>query len=428
MPKRKFELVQGASAKFWHVSQKGKQQVVTYGRIGTDGQTKTKTFDAPSEAKKSANKLIAQKLKKGYVEVGFAGSKKSKTASKKTNVKSIARKSNLKKFDAKQFKGLFDPIKKRDLKGHPKLTDALLKKVEKQMGIKFPSALVQLLKLQNGGFIQHTDFKIGRRTYELGAVWPIRENGIGPLVPEFADHLEMAEHGRLRKPELIFPFYGDGHFFFALDYRKNGPTKEPEIIYLDIEYKISCKKICDSFETFICGWQKPNIGSKKSIDIDAVDPDSIIWKTTRRYLMKHEPRKPRATDSMWLCISDGKLDLYECFCWQYKRRNGEWTEEFDTELWTRTSIKLKDVFALEISGASLYVNPFQMRASKKGKPATPPNTVTENEMERRGIGKPWVNKRAKKTFVFKAIHIANVKKRKAVLQTLQAAVKKAEKS
>ncbi len=73
MAKRKFELVEGNSSKFWHVEQKAKTQTVHYGRIGTNGQTKTKSFETAALAKASVEKLIQQKLKKGYVEVERAG-------------------------------------------------------------------------------------------------------------------------------------------------------------------------------------------------------------------------------------------------------------------------------------------------------------------------------------------------------------------
>lgn len=39
-----------------------------YGRIGTDGQTKSKSFADHAAASAAADKLIAQKVKKGYVE------------------------------------------------------------------------------------------------------------------------------------------------------------------------------------------------------------------------------------------------------------------------------------------------------------------------------------------------------------------------
>ena len=66
--KRYFEFVGGTSAKFWEVVVSGNEVTVRFGRIGTDGQTKTKTLPDTAAAVKHAEKLIAQKVAKGYQE------------------------------------------------------------------------------------------------------------------------------------------------------------------------------------------------------------------------------------------------------------------------------------------------------------------------------------------------------------------------
>lgn len=67
--KKYLEFKDSKSAKFWQIELNGNQYVVTYGKIGTDGQSKTKTFDTEEAAKKDADKLIASKIKKGYQEI-----------------------------------------------------------------------------------------------------------------------------------------------------------------------------------------------------------------------------------------------------------------------------------------------------------------------------------------------------------------------
>lgn len=67
---RRFELVEGTSAKFWQVTISDNDVTTQWGRIGTDGQTKTKTLDNAAAAEAEQTKLINQKTKKGYVEVG----------------------------------------------------------------------------------------------------------------------------------------------------------------------------------------------------------------------------------------------------------------------------------------------------------------------------------------------------------------------
>ena len=65
---RHFELVAGSSSKFWEVSINGNAMGVRFGRIGTNGQEQTKTFADPTNARHEADRLIAEKLKKGYIE------------------------------------------------------------------------------------------------------------------------------------------------------------------------------------------------------------------------------------------------------------------------------------------------------------------------------------------------------------------------
>ncbi len=66
---RLFEFKDGTSDKFWEISLDGDSHTVRYGRVGTDGQSKTKTFHSEEKAEASYNKLIEQKTKKGYQEV-----------------------------------------------------------------------------------------------------------------------------------------------------------------------------------------------------------------------------------------------------------------------------------------------------------------------------------------------------------------------
>jgi predicted DNA-binding WGR domain protein len=68
---RRFEFIAGLSAKFWEVTVAGADVIIRYGRLGTDGQTLTKSFADAASAQKQAEKLLGEKLKKGYVEVAL---------------------------------------------------------------------------------------------------------------------------------------------------------------------------------------------------------------------------------------------------------------------------------------------------------------------------------------------------------------------
>jgi predicted DNA-binding WGR domain protein len=65
---RYFEMIAGGSRKFWHVTVDGVELVVSFGRIGTDGQVKRKAFASESLARREADRLVREKLAKGYVE------------------------------------------------------------------------------------------------------------------------------------------------------------------------------------------------------------------------------------------------------------------------------------------------------------------------------------------------------------------------
>lgn len=66
--KRHFEFIGGNSAKFWEATVNGSTVTVCFGRIRTEGQTLTKTLPDATAAQRHADKLIAAKVKKGYVE------------------------------------------------------------------------------------------------------------------------------------------------------------------------------------------------------------------------------------------------------------------------------------------------------------------------------------------------------------------------
>ncbi|AKJ04056.1 putative DNA-binding WGR domain protein [Archangium gephyra] len=67
---RRFEFVEGASKKFWEIELQGTEFTVRWGRIGTNGQTQQKSFANTAKAQAEHDKLIAEKQKKGYSEVG----------------------------------------------------------------------------------------------------------------------------------------------------------------------------------------------------------------------------------------------------------------------------------------------------------------------------------------------------------------------
>jgi predicted DNA-binding WGR domain protein len=66
---RRFEFIAGTSSKFWQIAVTGKEVVVRFGRIGTEGQATTKTFPDEAAVERHTTKVIKEKLSKGYVAV-----------------------------------------------------------------------------------------------------------------------------------------------------------------------------------------------------------------------------------------------------------------------------------------------------------------------------------------------------------------------
>lgn len=66
---RRFELSEGTSNKFWEIVLDGKKFAVRFGRIGTNGQQQAKSFPTAAKAKAEHDKLVTEKLGKGYREI-----------------------------------------------------------------------------------------------------------------------------------------------------------------------------------------------------------------------------------------------------------------------------------------------------------------------------------------------------------------------
>lgn len=72
---RSFTFSDGKSNKFWNITLQGTGFTVQFGKIGTAGQTQIKDFADAAAATKEHDKLVAEKLKKGYVETTAAAAK-----------------------------------------------------------------------------------------------------------------------------------------------------------------------------------------------------------------------------------------------------------------------------------------------------------------------------------------------------------------
>lgn len=68
--KKYLKYIDGNSDKFWQIEVFNNEFTVTYGKNGTSGTSQTKSFDSNENCMKAAEKLLAEKIKKGYSENG----------------------------------------------------------------------------------------------------------------------------------------------------------------------------------------------------------------------------------------------------------------------------------------------------------------------------------------------------------------------
>ena len=121
----------------------------------------------------------------------------------------------------------------------PALTEDGIAAAETKIGHKLPKEYLDLLRVQNGGYIRFSLPDIGHDTIA----------GIGPLSPSLAGfNWEECQNYVSYPLKNLIPFDGDGHWYLCLDYRMNERT--PAITYLDIECDQE-RRIADSFAAYL---------------------------------------------------------------------------------------------------------------------------------------------------------------------------------
>jgi predicted DNA-binding WGR domain protein len=90
--RRYFELKDEKSSKFWEISQEFNKVTVRYGKIGTNGQIKTTEFSDDNSATMHYANLVAEKVRKGYVELSDSIAEDATNISVKPTKKTIIKK------------------------------------------------------------------------------------------------------------------------------------------------------------------------------------------------------------------------------------------------------------------------------------------------------------------------------------------------
>ena len=119
------------SHKFWEITVEGSAYTVRFGKVGTDGQTKTKNLDSGDEAIASAKKQIKAKEKKGYRREGGGKS----IISRLDQIKAW-----LKKHQPSEL----------ELWEQPPATDEAIAAAEEALGLSLPEDYKEYLRIHNG--------------------------------------------------------------------------------------------------------------------------------------------------------------------------------------------------------------------------------------------------------------------------------------
>ncbi|MGV9267239.1 SMI1/KNR4 family protein [Kitasatospora sp. NPDC003701] len=135
------------------------------------------------------------------------------------------------------------------------LTDEMVREVERLLGVTLPSALLDLLRVQNGGSVAADDdaFPTRRPTSWSDDHVPFGDlMGIGRCagMTSLLDSLYLVEEWGM--PAALVLLSGDGHCWIALDYRTCGRDGEPSVTWFETDLG-SELALADDFRSFVEG-------------------------------------------------------------------------------------------------------------------------------------------------------------------------------
>ncbi len=186
--RRRFELRDGSSSKFWEVEAKGQWLEVRFGRIGSAGQEKSRDCSTAAAARRAATLLIEEKSRKGYREVGSPSSHRSR---EKPTSKSVKRTRAPGPESIGQLVDQLDAaLREREEgvppKAHRPASPALIRRFEKHLGRRLPPSYRAFLELHDGY----------ERLAWPGSLWPI-----SALLPGGSKHAELKRWQRQQRAD-----------------------------------------------------------------------------------------------------------------------------------------------------------------------------------------------------------------------------------
>lgn len=149
----------------------------------------------------------------------------------------------------------------------PPVTEEMVTEAERVLQVVLPSALLDLLRLQNGGRVvaRRNAFPTSRPTSWSADHVPFGElMGIGRRegMTSLLDAPYLIEEWGLPSP--LVPLSGDGHYWIALDYRLCGRAGEPSATWFDTDLDTELP-LAGDFRSFLKG-----LTASSSFDDDAL--------------------------------------------------------------------------------------------------------------------------------------------------------------
>jgi hypothetical protein len=136
---------------------------------------------------------------------------------------------------------------------HPPLTSAMLVEAEAQLGVRLPPRLVELLRIQNGGYTEGFAHPMSCITSWAEDHVPLEELAGIVTDPEIETAHNLLQTEYMTKEWGLPPrqvlLAGDGHFWITLDYRRGDI---PSVAWINTECDEDIQ-IADSFESFLQG-------------------------------------------------------------------------------------------------------------------------------------------------------------------------------
>ena len=136
---------------------------------------------------------------------------------------------------------------------HPPLTDSMVSSAETFLKVKLPVQLIELLRIQNGGYTKGFAYPMTVQTtwsdnhVPLAELFRIVTDRSIKTAQNILDTAYMTKEWGLPDKQVLLN--GDGHWWITLDYRK---SSIPTVRWIDVE----CDQdilIAESFEDFIDG-------------------------------------------------------------------------------------------------------------------------------------------------------------------------------